>query len=101
MVVTSGGNIGWSGSTTANTLSYSKDNGDNWTTANSSTTISVSEGDKVLWKGQETFIFGRRSTGRMDLRLLDGTKVNASVGYKNLKLLEMRKNNLVEFRKVV
>ena len=57
--------------------------------------------DKVLWKGQEAFIFGRRSTGRMDLRLLDGTKVNASVGYKNLKLLEMRKNNLVEFRKVV
>ena len=57
--------------------------------------------DKVLWKEQEVFIFGRRSTGRMDLRLLDGTKVNASVGYKNLKLLEMRKNNLVEFRKVM
>ncbi|MBQ7738505.1 MAG: hypothetical protein IJT59_02470, partial [Desulfovibrionaceae bacterium] len=28
---------------------------------------------------------------RMDIRLLDGTKVNASVGYKNLRLLEMRK----------
>ena len=56
--------------------------------------------DKVKWKGQNCFIFGRRSTGRMDLRLLDGTKINASVGYKNLKLVEMRKNYLIEQRKV-
>ena len=55
--------------------------------------------DQVLWKGQKCFIFGRRSTGRMDLRLLDGTHVNASVGYKNLKLLSMRKNYLIEQRK--
>ena len=57
--------------------------------------------DKVKWKGQNCFIFGRRSTGRMDLRLLDGTKINASVGYKNLGMLEMRKNTLIELRKVV
>lgn len=57
--------------------------------------------DKVCWKQQDCFIFGRRSTGRMDLRLLDGTKVNASVGYKNLRILEMRKNMLIELRKVV
>ena len=57
--------------------------------------------DKVKFKGQIAFIFGRRSTGRMDIRLLDGTKINASVGYKNLKLLEIRKNFLVEQRKVV
>ena len=56
--------------------------------------------DKVCWKHQNCFIFGRRSTGRMDLRLLDGTKINASVGYKNLRLLEMRKNILIEQRKV-
>ena len=56
--------------------------------------------DKVRWKGQNCFIFGRRSTGRMDLRFLDGTKINASVGYKNLKILEMRKNTLIELRKV-
>ena len=56
--------------------------------------------DKVKWKGQICFIFGRRSTGRMDLRLLNGTKVNASVGYKNLKVIEMRKNYLIEQRKV-
>ena len=56
--------------------------------------------DQVLWKGQKCFIFGRRATGRMDLRLLDGTHVNASVGYKNLKLLKMRSSYLVEQRKV-
>ena len=56
--------------------------------------------DKVKWKGQNCFIYGRRSTGRMDLRLLNGTKINASVGYKNLKLIEMRKNYLTEQRKV-
>ena len=55
--------------------------------------------DQVLWKGQKCFIFARRSTGRMDLRLLDGTHVNVSVGYKNLKLLSMRKNYLIEQRK--
>ena len=56
--------------------------------------------DKVKWKGQNCFIFGRRSTGRMDLRLLNGTKINASVGYKNLKMIEMRKNYLIEQKKV-
>ena len=56
--------------------------------------------DQVLWRGQKCFIFGRRSTGRMDLRLLNGTHINASVGYKNLKLLSMRKNYLIEQRKV-
>lgn len=56
--------------------------------------------DKVKYQGRICFIFGRRSTGRMDIRLLDGTKINASVGYKNLKLIEMRKNYIVEQRKV-
>ena len=57
--------------------------------------------DKVRWKGQECFIFGRRATGRMDIRHLDGTRLNASVGYKHLKLLEKRKNYIVEQRKEV
>lgn len=56
--------------------------------------------DKVLYNGQECFIFGRRSTGRMDIRLLDGTRVSASAGYKNLKLLEKRKHYLTERRVV-
>ena len=57
--------------------------------------------DKVKWKDQKCFIFGRRSTGRMDLRLLDGTKLNASVGFKNIRILEMRSNYLIEQRKGV
>lgn len=57
--------------------------------------------DYVQWKGTKCFIFGRRTTGRMDLRLLDGTHINASVGFKNIKLLSMRKNYLCEQRKVV
>lgn len=52
--------------------------------------------DKVLYNDQECFIFGRRSTGQMDLRLLDGTKVNASVSYKKLKLIEPKKYYLTE-----
>ena len=56
--------------------------------------------DKVLYQGQECFIFGRRSTGRMDIRLLDGTRINASVGFKKLKLLEPRSSYLIEMHKV-
>lgn len=54
--------------------------------------------DKVLYQDKECFIFGRRVSGRMDVRLLDGTHINASVGYKNLKLLESRKAYLIERR---
>lgn len=57
--------------------------------------------DKVLYKGRECFIFGRRSTGRMDLRLLDGTHINASVGYKNIRLIDSRKNYITERRTAV
>ena len=56
--------------------------------------------DKVLYQGQECFIFGRRSTGYMDLRLLDGTRINPSVGFKKLKLLEPRSSYLIEMHKV-
>lgn len=57
--------------------------------------------DKVMYEGQECFIFGRRSTGRMDLRLLDGIHINASVSYKKLKLIESRKNYITERRQAV
>ena len=57
--------------------------------------------DKVLYKGQECFIFGRRATGRMDLRLIDGTHINASVGVKNIQLLEQRKSYLSARRNFV
>lgn len=55
--------------------------------------------DKVKYKDQECFIFGRRSTGYFDLGKLDGTKVHASANYKELRLLEIRKSLLWERRK--
>jgi len=55
--------------------------------------------DRVSYKGQEYFIFGRRSSGFFDIRTLDGTKVNnGSIGYKKLVLLEKQKNYLTERR---
>lgn len=52
--------------------------------------------DKVLFQNIECFIFGRRSAGRMDVRKLDGTRINTSANYKNLKLLENSKHILTE-----
>lgn len=54
--------------------------------------------DKVSYNNQECFIFGRRSSGSFDIRLLDGTKISAGISYKKLKLLEKRKSYLVERR---
>ena len=54
--------------------------------------------DKVKYKNEECFIFGRRSSGSFDLRKLDGTKISAGVTYKKLKLLETRKTILTERR---
>ena len=54
--------------------------------------------DKVLYNGMECYIFGRRSSGGFDLRLIDGTKVSAWAGYKKLKLLECRKTILTQRR---
>ena len=51
--------------------------------------------DKVFYKGQECFIFGRRSSGSFDIRLLDGTRVSAGVSYKKLKLLEHARSLLI------
>lgn len=54
--------------------------------------------DKVTYNHKECFIFGRRSSGSFDIRLLDGTKISAGVSYKKLKLLEKRKTYLTERR---
>lgn len=54
--------------------------------------------DKVLLDGKESFVFGRRSSGYFDLRLLDGTKVHASANYKKLALIERAKTLLTERR---
>lgn len=51
--------------------------------------------DKVVYNGQECFIWGRRASGSFILRLLDGTKVKDGVSYKKLKLLERSSNYLI------
>lgn len=58
--------------------------------------------DKVKYKNKEYFIFGRRNSGFFDIRTLDGTRVNnGSISYKKLKLIEKRRNYLIERRTVV
>lgn len=51
--------------------------------------------DKVLYNGQECFIWARRSSGYFMLKLLDGTKIKDGVSYKKLKLLERSSNYLI------
>ena len=52
--------------------------------------------DKVIYEEQESFIFGRRTSGYFDIRLLDGTKVHASASWKKLKRVEWANTLLVE-----
>lgn len=52
--------------------------------------------DKVLYKNQEWFIWGRRKVGSFDIRKLNGEK--ARVLYKKLKFIEPRTSYLTERR---
>ena len=52
--------------------------------------------DKVRYQEQEGFIFGRRSSGYFDLRILDGTSIHKSANYRKLELLQKRIGYLVE-----
>ena len=52
--------------------------------------------DKVLLKGQECFVFARRTSGAFDVRCLDGTTVNANVNYKKLQSVEKASTLLVQ-----
>ena len=54
--------------------------------------------DKVEYKGQECFVFGRRSTGCFDVRKLNGEKISAGVSYKKLKFLETANGYVTERR---
>ena len=54
--------------------------------------------DKVLYKGRECFIFGRRTRGYFDVRTLDGTKISTGASCKKLKLIAKRKSFLIETR---
>jgi len=54
--------------------------------------------DSVRYQGKTCFVFGRRSTGYFDLRLLDGTKIHASANAKKLSLVQKASACLVEKR---
>ena len=56
--------------------------------------------DKVLWRGMECFIFGRRVTGYFDLKKLDGTKVFASAKASEITLFESARTLLIERRRI-
>lgn len=51
--------------------------------------------DKVMLNGTECFIFGRRSSGSFDVRLIDGTKVHAGIGHRKLRFLEASRRFLI------
>ena len=54
--------------------------------------------DRVSFQGQECFVLGRRTSGYIDLRLLDGTKIHPAASYKKLRLLEHTNSTLTERR---
>jgi len=54
--------------------------------------------DKVFYNGKQCFIFGRRSRGYFELKMLDGTKINASASYKKLTLLEKSNGKITEMK---
>ncbi len=46
--------------------------------------------DKVQLGDIECFVFGRRTKGSFDVRLLSGDKIHAGISYKKLKLIQKR-----------
>ena len=58
--------------------------------------------DTVEYEDKEYFVFGRRTSGFMDIRTLDGTKVNkGSVSFKKIKYLSTNKGMLTERRMAI
>ena len=51
--------------------------------------------DKVIYDKIECFIFGLRSSGYFDIRRLTGEKINASVKYTQLRLIETFKTRRI------
>lgn len=54
--------------------------------------------DKVLYKGRECFVFGRRKRGLFDIREIDGTPVDKDANHKKLRLLQRRNTTLTQRR---
>lgn len=51
--------------------------------------------DRVLCKGREGFVFGRRASGGFDIRKLNGERINSNINYRKLKHIEYRKTLLI------
>ncbi|MBQ3457180.1 MAG: hypothetical protein IJG36_12135, partial [Synergistaceae bacterium] len=56
--------------------------------------------DKVRYKGQICFIYGRRASGSFYLKNLDGTTISGGITYKKLRLIAKRKTFITERREV-
>ena len=56
--------------------------------------------DKVKYKGQTCFIYGRRASGSFYLKKLHGTVVSCGISYKKLRLIIKRKTFITERREV-
>ena len=54
--------------------------------------------DCVRYRGQVCFVFGRRSSGYFDIRMLDGTRIHASANCKHLTVVQKASACLVERR---
>ena len=55
--------------------------------------------DKVMLNGKECFVFGRRTSGSFDVRLIDGTKVHAGIGFRKLRFLETGRRYLITLKR--
>lgn len=54
--------------------------------------------DRIICKGQEGFVFGRRSKGGFNIRKLDGEIINPNIDYRKLKHIEFRKPVLIAYQ---
>jgi len=52
--------------------------------------------DHVLYKGQECFIFGKRTSGYFDLRTMDGTVIHRTASWKQIRKLQTSQTMLVQ-----
>ncbi|MEI8200070.1 MAG: RNA-guided endonuclease IscB [Eubacteriales bacterium] len=52
--------------------------------------------DHVLYKDQECFIFGKRTSGYFDLRTLDGTVIHRSASWKQIRKLQTSQTMLIQ-----
>ena len=57
--------------------------------------------DKVIYKKEECFVQGRRSSGYFQLKRLDGSTVTPAVSYTKLRLVETRKHYITERRMAI